>query len=59
MVGRTSPVRIVVITIRIGRRSLVPTAMLHGMLWITPKDDADSDASLHQSGIEQTGPLRP
>ncbi|MDP8927835.1 MAG: helix-turn-helix domain-containing protein [Actinomycetota bacterium] len=34
-------------TIRLGRRILVPTASLHAMLGITPKHDADSDASPH------------
>ncbi len=34
-------------TIRVGRRILVPTAMLYRMLGIRPNQDADSNGSPH------------
>ncbi len=41
-------------TIRLGRRILVPTAMLYQMLGIRPTQDGDSDGSARQSGDDQT-----
>ncbi len=39
-------------TIRLGRRILVPTAMLYRMLGIRPNQDADSNGSPHGTGVD-------
>ncbi|MDP8932133.1 MAG: helix-turn-helix domain-containing protein [Actinomycetota bacterium] len=44
-------------TIRLGRRILVPTALLYGMLGIQPRQDADFESLPNQTGLRAGGPL--